>query len=298
MSKIFVLPPKEDWIVDRLVNEWYQYNGDISTSNIEDCDTVWLLADWCYSHLDIKFLQKKKVVTTIHHVVPEKWTTASEADFKIRDSVTNAYHVPNMHTMRFIENLTNKPIYVIPYWANQNIWQKNIDKQEIRSKLGIQEDEFVIGSFQRDTEGRDLVSPKLEKGPDLLADAIIEWNKNRKVHVLLAGWRRQYILSRLKSAEIKTTYVELPDQRSLNNLYQAVDLYPITARYEGGPQSFIECGLLKIPVVSRNVGIASEVLPEISINDNILKATPCVPNVRHMMLPHGFLKYRSMFADL
>jgi len=297
-SKIFVLPPKEDWIVDRLVSEWYQYNSDISTRSLEDCDTVWLLADWCYSHLDVRVLRQKKVVTTIHHIVPEKWTRSAEVEFKNRDDLTSVYHVPNVHTKQFIESFTNKPIHVIPYWANQNIWKRNIEKREIRSNLGIQEDEFVIGSFQRDTEGHDLSSPKLEKGPDILADAIFEWSKDRKIHVLLAGWRRQYLLSRLESSGIKTTYIERPNQQVLNQLYQSIDLYPVTSRYEGGPQSLIECGLLGIPVVSRNIGIASEVLTSQSVNDEILSAVPSIPNVENLKMPWGFAKYRDMFAEI
>lgn len=298
MTKVFTLAPKEDWIVDRLVDEWNDNNPDMSTKNINESDIIWLLADWCYNQIDLNLLKQKKVVTTIHHIVPEKWNYATALDFKIRDHVTDVYHVFNNHTKLFVENLTNKPIHVIPYWANQNIWKKTLDKKVIRTKLGIREDEFVIGSFQRDTEGSDLITPKREKGPDLLADAIVEWNKDKKIHVLLAGWRRQYILSRLNAAGIKTTYVELPNQQTLNELYQAIDLYPVTARYEGGPQSLLECGLLGVPVVSRDIGIASQVLKEISINDNVLKATPSIPNVDHLMIPSGFEKYRHMFDNL
>lgn len=298
MSKIFVLPPKEDWIVDRLVSEWYDNNQDISTKSIENCDIVWLLADWCYNQINIDILRQKKVVTTIHHIVPEKWTRSSEADFKVRDEITDAYHVPNIHTKMFIESLTKKPIYTIPYWANQDIWKKSVEKSKIRSILGIQQDEFVIGSFQRDTEGSDLVSPKLEKGPDILADSIIEWSRDRNIHVLLAGWRRQYLISRLRDAKIKTKYIELPNQKTLNDLYQAIDLYPVTARYEGGPQSLIECGLLGVPVISRDIGIAREVLPDFSINNDIMKARPSIPEVEHLKIPVGFTEYKRMFENL
>ena len=38
---------------------------------------------------------------------------------------------------------------------------------------------FIIGSFQRDTLGSDLISPKLEKGPDILADKLIEMIGNK-----------------------------------------------------------------------------------------------------------------------
>ncbi len=298
MTKVFVLPPKEDWIVDRLVNEWYEFNQDISTKDIRSCDVVWLLADWCFNHIDQSILRNKKVMTTVHHIVPEKWNATEKAQFDYRDAFTDVYHVPNQHTANFVRQLTNKPIAVIPYWANQHIWKKSSSKSQIRSNLGIKDDEFVIGSFQRDTEGKDLISPKLEKGPDILADVVIEMSKNKNVHVLLAGWRRQYIIKRLEDAKVKFTYIEKPEQAKINELYQALDLYPVTSRYEGGPQSIIECGLLDVPVISRSVGIAEMVIDPISINNDILKATPTIPNVQSLKLPTGFLQYRELINSL
>ncbi len=298
MARIFVLAPKEDWIVDRLVKEWYQDNSDISTQNVVSCDVIWLLAEWCYRYIDLKILKEKKVVTTVHHIVPEKLNNDAIHDFMLRDSITNMYHVPNAHTAKIVSNLTQKPIQIIPYWANQRIWKKTGNKREIRKKFGIQDDEFVIGSFQRDTEGKDLITPKLEKGPDLLVDAIGSWSKDKKVHVLLGGWRRQYILTRLKSLNVKVTYIELPTQEVLNEMYQAVDLYPVTARYEGGPQSLIECGLLGVPVVSRDIGIASDVLSPSAISDDVFHAKPEIPNVDKLILPLGFNRYRDMFINL
>ena len=84
----------------------------------------------------------------------------------------------------------------------------------------------------------------------------------------------------------------------MNELYQVLNLYPVTARYEGGPQSLIECGLLGIPVVSRDIGIASDVLPPSAINDDVTKATPCVPRVEHLKLPMGYDPYRTLLFDV
>ena len=40
------------------------------------------------------------------------------------------------------------------------------EKKELRSKYNIDQESYLVGSFQRDTEGADLKSPKLSKGPD------------------------------------------------------------------------------------------------------------------------------------
>jgi hypothetical protein len=67
---------------------------------------------------------------------------------------------------------------------------------------------------------------------------------------------------------------------------------------EGGPQSLIECGLLNIPVVTRPIGIAEQVLPAKAINDDITLAVPTVPNVEHLKLPKGYDPYRKLFESL
>lgn len=300
MNKVYTHAPNEDWIVDRLVKEWNNDNHDIVTLTPNVADVVWLLADWCFDKFDIRFLASKKVLTTIHHIVPEKFKKQQFDEFMLRDSVTTAYHVANIHTQQFIQNLTKKPIHLIPYWANQNIWKPTSTKYELRNKYNIPQESYVIGSFQRDTEGNDLRSPKLEKGPDLLAD-YIEYLKgvhNKNIFVLLAGWRRQYLISRLNDIQVPYMYSERPSQKKINDLYQIIDLYPVTARYEGGPQSIIECGLLNIPVVSRNIGIASALLPVESVNDNISLAVPSIPDVKKHTLPMGYVPYRKLIESL
>lgn len=312
LNKVYVLPPREDWIIDRLVKEWNEDNSDISVSSPHHADVIWLLADFCWLDLaNANLLMNKKVITTIHHIVPEKFGQAEKLEFAARDKFTTVYHVPNEYTREFIRIFTNKPIQIIPYWANQNIWKVTGAKRDLREKHSLPKDDFLIGSFQRDTEGRDLISPKLEKGPDLLADYIIShheryrgppfmpWSStSQKVHVVLGGWRRQYIIKRLEAAGISYTYFERPAQPVINDLYQTLDLYPVTARYEGGPQSLIECGLLNVPVISRPVGIADVVLSARAINTNLSLTQPEIPNVRDLMLPHGYAPFRNLIQDL
>jgi glycosyltransferase involved in cell wall biosynthesis len=243
-------------------------------------------------------------VTTVHHIVPEKFNQPELDDFKSLDVFTHAYHVPNVVTYAQVRALTTKPIYIIPYWANQNIWRRTGDPLELRRKHGIPPDSYTIGSFQRDTEGGSVVignfKPKMEKGPDILCDYVFT-NKDsfgRPVHVVLAGWRRQYVIARLESMRVPYTYVEMPEQAIVNELYQVLDLYPITSRYEGGPQSLIEAGLLRVPVVSRDVGMASRMLPEAAVNDDLDVTKPAIPFVGDLLLPNGYLPYRNLMSSV
>lgn len=303
MNKVYVLPPGEGWIIDRFVNEWNDDNADISVLRPSQADVIWLLADFCWQRLaHAGLLSGKKVITTVHHIVPEKFGPAERMEFQLRDDVTSVYHVYNQRTLDFIRPLTRKPINLVPYWANQNIWRPTGTREGLRKKHNLSTGSYLIGSFQRDTEGRDLVTPKLEKGPDLLADAIIGYRERCldyfPVEVILAGWRRQYIMKRLDEAKIRYHYFDLPKQDVINELYQTLDLYPVTARTEGGPQALIECGLLNVPVVSRPVGIAEQLLPAQAIAEDVTTASPTIPNVEAWKLPAGYEPYRRLIESL
>lgn len=292
------MAPREDWICDQLLEDWHALSSDMATNTLQDADVIWLFADWCWRSIPMEVLRSKKVVTTVHHIVPEKFDRAARMDFAARDVVTTLYHVYNQRVHDFIRPLTKKEIRLVPYWANSTRWHKTGTKIELRRQYGLPEDGYLVGSFQRDTEGHDLKSPKLEKGPDLLADFLIErFKESPNMYVVLAGWRRQYVINRLLEAEIPHMYFERPPQITLNDLYQTLDLYPVTARTEGGPQALIECGLLGVPVVSRPVGIAEQVLPKDAIADDVYMATPIVPSVNGLRLPHGIIPYRQMFMD-
>jgi len=298
MKKVFILPPGENWIVDRFTKEWYEENQDISVTNPFEADVIWLLAPWCWRQLPPQLLQNKQVITTIHHIVPEKFDQNKLLDFMQRDSITDIYHVPNQRTFDFIKQLTQKPIYLIPYWANNFIWKKTHFGGRKKFGLPYNDETFIIGSWQRDTEGFDLKTPKFEKGPDLFVDAIEKFNKcYPKLLVLLGGWRRQYIINRFEKIGIQYKYIELPSQETINEMYQVLDLYLVTARHEGGPQALIECGLLDIPCRSRPVGIAEQVLPPEAIHDDVTQAVSCVPNVNDQKLPAGFESYRSLIIN-
>ena len=70
---------------------------------------------------------------------------------------------------------------------------------------------------------------------------------------------------------------------SMNKLYNCLDLYIVSSRFEGGPQAILECGITKTPIISTDVGIASEILaPESIFNmENFLTAKP---NIDHAYL--------------
>lgn len=308
--KIYTLPPHEDWIVDRMTQEFVSNNAEISTLNPYDADICWALADWCWKTIPLDILHKKKVITTIHHIVPSKFGLQEQNDFRIRDSLTDEYHCFNQRTADFVKTYTNKKINIIPYWVNLDFWSRPIGdyyevKTNARQLLDLPQDAFIISSFQRDTEGSDLTSPKFEKGADLFCDAIeylYDIKRYNNLTVLLGGWRRQYIINRLRKKKIPLIYRELPSIDTIKQMYIASDLYLVASRTEGGPQSLLEAPALKVPIVSRPVGIAEQILAARAINDDITKAIPNIDaaykNVCKLNMNNVFPQYVQMFKTL
>jgi glycosyltransferase involved in cell wall biosynthesis len=281
MIKVFILPAREDWVCDRLCDEFKRFcdKGVYNiVSNPVEADVIWLLASWCWNQIPFNILKGKKVITTVHHIVPEKFGYSKKSDFVSRDFITDVYHVPSDRTAQQIQGLTNKKVLSLPWWINNNIFFPMKCKNSLLNKHGIDVNggDIVIGSFQRDTEGIDLRSPKMEKGPDIFVDVL---NKIKyeyeisNIHVLLSGWRRNYVIDKLKLYNINYTYIERPSINVINELYNCLDWYFVTSRYEGGPQAIPECVATKTNVLSTDVGVTNSFLPKkyiCSIDNNVV----------------------------
>jgi glycosyltransferase involved in cell wall biosynthesis len=301
--KIFSLAPKENWIIDRIHNEWKELKPDYHTDNLEEADLLWIVSPWLWKTIPLNFLTNKKVVMTIHHIVPQKFTKGSLREFLARDQFVDQYHVPCQKTKDFISKITKKPIKVIGYWYNSKIWHP-VDKLEARKKIQIPADAYVVGSFQRDTEGSDLVSPKLEKGPDLFIETIKKIDKDN-LFVLLGGWRRQYVIKRLKEEGINFHFIEMAPLETLRDMYACCDLYVVASRTEGGPQAILEAAAMKVPIVSRDVGMATAILNKncvvdlpknihIPVNDDV---EICYNNVKRYEMHNFVEEYVNLFKE-
>jgi len=258
--KIFALKPNEDWVVDRMVDEWYAANPDISTHDPNEADIIWLTAGWCWKHIPRHLLESKIVVCSVFHIDPDKFGPDAQRDFLAREQFVDWYHTISGPSAAQISERAQKPVYIQPFWINQRLWCP-LPKADCREKHDLPKDGYLIGSFQRDTEGHDLITPKLAKGPDIFCDVVEELaKKKKKLSVVLGGWRRQYVIKRLETAGIQYKYFERPDFKTVNELYNALDLYVVGSRYEGGPQALFECAANQTPIISTPVGYAQSVL--------------------------------------
>ena len=303
--KVYLTNLNESWIVDRLRDEWYRHNSSISTESIKEADIVWIIAPWLWKNIKKKYLKDKKVVCSIYHIEEKDFEQKQIKEFNKRDSFIDLYHVISLKTKKELEKFTDKEIIYIPFWSDQNTWFEIDDKDKLRNKYGLPLDAYIIGSFQRDTEGSDLKSPKLIKGPDRLIKIMESKNKEfNKVIILLSGKRRQYIIKELENLNIDYKYFQMVNTDQLNELYNCLDLYVVASRIEGGPQAIIECALSKTPIISTDVGVASEFLHSSSIfnMENFEKAIPNTEYAFHKSqtytIPDGFKEYLAMFNSI
>lgn len=261
---------KNKWICDVFKDEFVEYVNNNKTCGLkivekpEDADIIWLIASWYFKKINPKILTEKYVISTIHHIDQDKYEESKKM-YQQLDKITDKYHVICSKVQNDLKKITDKEIICANFWINEKLFFPISDKLALRQKYNIPIDKFIVGSFQRDTEGKDPNIPKLSKGPDIFIKIIDDMKKTKDIFVLLTGWRRTYIINELEKMNVSYSYHELVDPDVLNEMYNCLDLYIVSSRVEGGPRSIMECGLSKIPIISTDVGIASMVLSNKSI---------------------------------
>jgi len=180
--------------------------------------------------------------------------------------------------------VSENSISLLPFFVDSKQFKvANLSKDELCSQLGIEyqkvSNKVVIGSFQRDSVGEDLDTPKWQKNPDLLLGAMKRLTPGKFV-LLLAGPRRHYLVNRCRKEGIEylflgdESYIDrMEDDLEINNLpadtvnalYNLIDVYIVSSASEGGPKAIIESVLAGCDIVSTDVGFAKEMLSNESI---------------------------------
>ena len=269
ISENFIFENNQKWIIYVFANEFIEYSGLNFTTNIEQANIIWIIG-YNLQKIDLisKLEKKPFIIMTIHHI---DWNNNNETIKTIEklDPIVDVYHVICEKVKIDMGRLTKKKIIQANFWINEKNFYKIDNKEELRKKWKLDNDNYIVGSFQRDTMGKNkCMLPKLSKGPDILLKVVQAMKMERpNIVVLLTGRRRNYIMRELDSANIKYVYYEMVTVSELNELYNCLDLYIVSSRVEGGPRSIMECGLAKTPIISTDVGIASLIMNSDAIYD-------------------------------
>ena len=79
--RIYFNKVKEDWIVDRYINEWNEYNYKSVRSSFISDTLIWIIAPWTWRNVSKRNLKKQKVICTIHHIDEDKFNDIEKEEF-------------------------------------------------------------------------------------------------------------------------------------------------------------------------------------------------------------------------
>jgi glycosyltransferase involved in cell wall biosynthesis len=198
----------------------------------------------------------------------------------------NLWIAPSKRQLEALKNDGVRAVYQ-PFYVDEKIFRKlGKTREEIALALGIDfeliRDKFLIGSFQRDTLGADLRSPKWQKNPELLLEILSLLSDKDKWLLVIAGPRRHFILRECEKRRIPYYFygqnpLDGADDLSINTigadkvalLYNLIDCYLVTSKSEGGPKAVLEASFSKIPIFSTRVGLAPDILDKRCIHTDV-----------------------------
>jgi glycosyltransferase involved in cell wall biosynthesis len=189
-------------------------------------------------------------------------TLRRHPDRLARIQVTHA----EMHELVLSAGVPEERVFRIPIGIDlENFPSVDIARRAgARQALGIGDSAFVVGCFQKDGVGwGEGLEPKLIKGPDVLV-ASLEATHARapELVVLLTGPARGYVRGELEKRNIPYRHLVAGSRAELARAYQALDVYVIPARQEGGPKGVLEAMASGVPLVSTRVGQAQDLLED------------------------------------
>lgn len=156
-------------------------------------------------------------------------------------------------------------IVVICLGVDLNIFKPvaEVQKDAVRNELGLPWDKVIIGSFQKDGVGwGEGLEPKWVKGPDIFVRVIDKLKTEYDIFVLLTGPARGYVKKELTRIGVPYKHCFLKNYLEIPKYYNALDLYLVTSRAEGGPKAIVEAMATGVPIVSTKVGMAPDIIKE------------------------------------
>ncbi len=208
--------------------------------------------------------KQNKIVLTWFHVMPDhpriKYAKAAQ---KFVDTIHTASTITKENLIEI--GIPEEKIVVIPLGVDLKLFRpiSLIEKQKIKEKLGVPKDKIVVGSFQKDGLGwGEGLEPKWVKGPDTFVSVADEMKKDFPIFILLLGPARGYIKRELAKRNIPYKHVFLRNYLEIPKYYNALDLYIVASRVEGGPKAILESMASGVPVISTKVGMATDIMKE------------------------------------
>ncbi|MGF1678890.1 MAG: glycosyltransferase [Candidatus Methylacidiphilales bacterium] len=170
-------------------------------------------------------------------------------------------------------------------------------------KHGLDEKDYLIGNFFKDSAMGDVRSPKKQKGADFFLECLKAFQETgARFRVVLAGPRRHWILARCKEHAIPYLYlgtetqdddlkINTLDHGEIPGLLHALDVYFVPSRWEGAPNATLECAATRTPIVSTPVAQGLDILSPRQFVTTPGQAVALLEADRKDRILSGFLDY-------
>ena len=276
---------KNGWAMDEEMAHIHEVLKDkVDLVSLDECEVVHSVYWWKLVQLPASKLKNKKIICSISNKPFHEFTEPLFMNFKPLVGCVIA------KSNQAVDEFQGAGIQTshISYSVNDSIFKPFEKPSEIiesfQKKWNIPKGKYLVGNFHRDSEGQNINNPKIQKGPEVFLSIVKRlFKKNTNIHVLLAGPRRHWLKKRLSEFGIPWSYVgediegddnsiNIQSRETLNLLYNLIDLYIISSRWEGGPHSALEAAASKCKIVSSRVGVAVDALEDVCIFDNIDQA--------------------------
>jgi len=243
------------WVIDSIVNDYKKYSRHEIVRLNKNPDVFWCVNLFSFPSLIDSVPKGCVPIVHVHHISEDQLEAYNFKAFN-RGYACIVY---NKKVEKAALKYLSIPVHVLPYWVLSGTFKPKNEEVIFKLKQEIaQNDEMLIGSFVKDGNGQKGATPKTSKNPDMFIDILNKLRESIKIKVILTGYARQYMVNALTKLKIPFVYKER--YGDIQTLYDCLDWYFVTSRYEGGPQSILEASYRKVNILSTDVGVASEIL--------------------------------------
>lgn len=267
-SRLYIVGDNADWVIDEESKELKKIAGKlglkaekIMSAHFDLPQFVHYASQFSLNEPSI-YKRRNRISVDYFHGKPEQGESFKKCFESLKANHEKLFkiRVSNREMEKLVKESGIAPAKVarIPIGINLGIFTPQTEerKRGMREELAIPQEALVIGSFQKDGVGwGEGDEPKLIKGPDIFL-SVIERLKEKYPHlfVLLTGPARGYVKKGLKKLGVPYRHDTLGAYSEVARYYDALDLYLITSREEGGPKACLEAMAKGVPLVTTGVG--------------------------------------------
>ena len=274
-NRVFIIGDGASWVLDSEARKLCEIAAQLEIDAVSTTDfthvqrqCVYFTSQFVLKHPEQFFKNANRIAIDYYHGQPEQ-------DQEFRELFDHLKHVHERISRIRVSNsimervvlgsgIAPAKVFRIPIGIDAEEFAPvaRAEKLAMRHELGLPEQALIVGSFQKDGNGwGEGFEPKLIKGPDVLLRALGILNTQIKdVHVLLTGPARGYVKRGLTELGIPFTHCLLNDRADVSRYFQALDVYIVSSREEGGPKAVLEAMASGVPLVTTNVGQAVDLV--------------------------------------